>query len=302
VHPDNTEDSHQIHSGIVKGNPVEMTPAKAGAPEQEPGLFGTETMAELCARQGRLGEAIKIYQRLLSQSPPPDKVARWTDRCKSLERARAHAPDLILPDLPRPTATAAEAPAEARPESPPGSGFDDRDITVVEPEPTAAAAATVEPASPTVAAPAAPAAPAAETPKQPVSADTAAVTPATSRVAATTRVVVEEPHKLPMVVTQPVRSGQVVYARRNDLIVLASVNPGGQVVADGNIHIYGALRGRAIAGVQGATEARIFCQKLEAELLAISGIYLIWDDIPKANLGKPAQVALEGQVCLVSPL
>jgi septum formation inhibitor MinC len=264
-----------------------MTPANAGAPGDEPGLFGTETMAELCARQGRLGEAIKIYQRLLSQSPAPDKQARWTDRCKSLERARAHAPDLILPDLPRPIETAPE-PAPAAAATAPGAGLDDHDITVVEPEPKEAPVASAEPARAPSEAPVA-------VPSPPVAAST-------SRVAATTRVVVEEPHKLPMVVTQPVRSGQVVYARRNDLIVLASVNPGGQVVADGNIHIYGALRGRAIAGVQGATDARIFCQKLEAELLAISGIYLIWDDIPKANLGKPAQVALQGQICLVSPL
>ncbi|HEY0713348.1 MAG TPA: septum site-determining protein MinC, partial [Polyangia bacterium] len=102
--------------------------------------------------------------------------------------------------------------------------------------------------------------------------------------------------------TQPVRSGQVVYAAKNDLIVLGPVNSGGQVVADGNIHIYGALRGRAIAGAQGATDARIFCQKLEAELLAISGIYLIWDDIPRSHLGKPAQVSLRGDACQISSL
>ena len=246
----------------------------------EPELFGTETMAELCARQGRLGEAIRIYQRLLAQNPAPDKLARWTDRCRSLERARAHAPDLALPTLPDvdKLPKAAAAPKAA----PPVLGLEDRDITVVEPEPAPAAAAAALIAAP----PAAVAEAAAD-----------ALDPGP-----TPTIVVEEPHRLPMVITQPVRSGQVVYARKNDLIVLGSVNPGGQVVADGNIHIYGALRGRAIAGVQGATEARIFCQKLEAELLAISGIYLIWDDIPKINLGKPAQISLQGQVCLISAL
>jgi septum formation inhibitor MinC len=109
-------------------------------------------------------------------------------------------------------------------------------------------------------------------------------------------------HKLPMVVTQPVRSGQVVYAKDNDLIVLAPVNPGGQVVADGNVHIYAALRGRAVAGAQGANEARIFCQKLEAELLAINGIYLVYDDLPPASVGKPAQIEVQGGHCLVKPL
>ena len=108
-------------------------------------------------------------------------------------------------------------------------------------------------------------------------------------------------HKLPMVVTQPVRSGQVVYAKDNDLIVLAPVNPGGQVVADGNVHIYAALRGRAVAGAQGANEARIFCQKLEAELLAINGIYLVWEDLPPELRGRAAQMFLrDGQVVVAA--
>ena len=83
-----------------------------------------------------------------------------------------------------------------------------------------------------------------------------------------------------MVVTQPVRSGQVVYAQNADLVVLAPVNPGAQVIADGHIHIYAPLRGRAVAGAPGLLGARIFCQKLEAELVAISGAYLTADDIP----------------------
>jgi septum site-determining protein MinC len=108
-------------------------------------------------------------------------------------------------------------------------------------------------------------------------------------------------HKLPMVVTQPVRSGQVVYAKDNDLIVLAPVNPGGQVVADGNVHIYAALRGRAVAGAQGANDARIFCQRLEAELLAINGIYLVWEDLPPELRGRAAQMFLrDGQVVVAA--
>src|SRR5450432_1834610 len=88
-------------------------------------------------------------------------------------------------------------------------------------------------------------------------------------------------HSGPVVVTQPVRSGQVVYAQNNDLVVLAPVNPGAQVIADGHVHIYAPLRGRAVAGAQGLLGARIFCQKLEAELVAISGAYLTADDIPE---------------------
>jgi septum site-determining protein MinC len=109
-------------------------------------------------------------------------------------------------------------------------------------------------------------------------------------------------HRPSMVIRQPVRSGQIIYAERNDVVVLASVNPGAEVIADGNVHIYGALRGRVVAGAQGFTEARIFCQRLEAELVAISGAYMLADDIPPAFLGKPAQIYLEDGHCRVSAL
>jgi septum site-determining protein MinC len=106
----------------------------------------------------------------------------------------------------------------------------------------------------------------------------------------------------PVVVTHPVRSGQVVHAHNNDLVVLASVNPGGQVIADGHLHIYATLRGRAVAGAAGLPGARIFCQKLEAELLAIAGVYVMADEIPAARRGKPAQIYLEGSECRIAPL
>jgi septum site-determining protein MinC len=109
-------------------------------------------------------------------------------------------------------------------------------------------------------------------------------------------------HRVPMVIAEPVRSGQIIYAEKNDLIVLAPVNPGAQLVADGNIHIYAPLRGRAVAGAKGYTEARIFCQKLEAELIAISGAYVTFDDIPADRLGKPAQVFVRQGECVILPL
>jgi septum site-determining protein MinC len=109
-------------------------------------------------------------------------------------------------------------------------------------------------------------------------------------------------HSGPVVVTLPVRSGQVIYAQNADLVVLAPVNPGAQVIADGHIHIYAPLRGRAVAGVQGLLGARIFCQRLEAELVAISGAYLTADDIPEARRGRPAQIHLEGGECRIAPL
>jgi septum site-determining protein MinC len=111
-----------------------------------------------------------------------------------------------------------------------------------------------------------------------------------------------DPHKPPMVLRQAVRSGQEVYARQTDLIVMAPVNPGAQIYADGHIHIYSTLRGRAMAGAQGLTDARIYVQKLEAELVAVAGAYLAADDIPADRRGKPCQVYLEEGVCKLAPL
>jgi len=85
-------------------------------------------------------------------------------------------------------------------------------------------------------------------------------------------------------------------------MAFAPVNPGAQVIADGHIHIYATLRGRAVAGVQGLLGARIFCQRLEAELVAISGAYLTADDIPEARRGRPAQIHFEGGECRIAAL
>jgi septum site-determining protein MinC len=93
-------------------------------------------------------------------------------------------------------------------------------------------------------------------------------------------------------VTQPVRSGTQVYARGTDLVVTAPVSPGAEIMADGNIHVYAALRGRALAGASGDTEARIFCGRLEAELISIAGRYLVSDQIPPEQRGLAVQIAL----------
>ena len=106
----------------------------------------------------------------------------------------------------------------------------------------------------------------------------------------------------PVVVRQPVRSGQVIYAQNNDLVVLAPVNAGAQVIADGHVHIYATLRGRAVAGAQGLPGARIFCQKLEAELVAVAGAYMMAEEIPPELRGKPAQIYLEDGECRIAPL
>lgn len=91
----------------------------------------------------------------------------------------------------------------------------------------------------------------------------------------------------------PVRSGQQVYAQERDLTVCATVGAGAEVIADGSIHVYGALRGRALAGAAGMATARIFCREFHAELVAVAGHYKVLEEIPKALLGKPVQIWLE---------
>jgi septum site-determining protein MinC len=100
-------------------------------------------------------------------------------------------------------------------------------------------------------------------------------------------------------ITAPVRSGQRIYARNSDLIITAQVSAGAEVIADGCIHIYGSLRGRAIAGAQGDVAARIFCQDMQAEILAIAGRYKVADDIPEDIRGSSAQVRLDGEKLII---
>lgn len=86
-----------------------------------------------------------------------------------------------------------------------------------------------------------------------------------------------------LLITQPVRSGQRIYAKQGDLIITAPVSHGAEILADGNIHVYGPLRGRALAGVNGDVNARIFCQHMEAQLIAIAGRYLVNEQVPKSD-------------------
>jgi septum site-determining protein MinC len=105
-----------------------------------------------------------------------------------------------------------------------------------------------------------------------------------------------------LILRTPLRSGQVVYAEQCDAVVLAPVNAGAEIIADGNIHIYATLRGRALAGAHGNEEARIFCRSLEADLVAIAGCYLRADEIPAKTRGKPAQIYLENGNIVVAEL
>lgn len=98
-----------------------------------------------------------------------------------------------------------------------------------------------------------------------------------------------------LLVTEPVRSGQRIYAQDADLIVTATVNPGAEVIADGNIHVYGTLRGRAVAGAADNAEARIFALNFDPELIAIAGYYAVREGLGEAPIGRGVQVRLEGE-------
>jgi len=99
-----------------------------------------------------------------------------------------------------------------------------------------------------------------------------------------------------------VRSGQQVYARGRDLIVNAMVGNGAEVIADGSIHIYGRLSGRALAGAQGDAAARIYCMDFQAELISIAGRYRVFEDLPADLRGKPVQAWLDGEKLLIEAL
>jgi septum site-determining protein MinC len=104
-----------------------------------------------------------------------------------------------------------------------------------------------------------------------------------------------------MLITQPIRSGQRIYAS-GDLVVLAQVSAGAEIMAEGNIHVYSILRGRALAGVHGNLEARIFCSDLQAELVSIAGTYKISEDLDETVRNKPVQVYLQNDNLIIKDI
>lgn len=105
-----------------------------------------------------------------------------------------------------------------------------------------------------------------------------------------------------LVINRPVRSGQQVYAPDGDLVIVGSVSQGAELLADGNIHVYGPLRGRALAGINGNTTARIFCQSMDAELISIAGRYIVNDAIKKQSPNEPQQIFLQEGKLMIETL
>jgi len=201
------------------------------------GLFATETMAELSARQGRTGDAVAIYRQLVrgaeaagaADGPAVARLARWKARLAELE-----------------TGAPAAGPAPAAPAAPPRARG---------------------PVAPPIPQPAAPR---------------------------------ERPS---LFVRETVRSGQLIYAEGRDLIVMAPVNPGAQLLADGHIHVYASLKGRAIAGARGRRDAQVFCLALDPELVGVDVGYLTSEDIPADLRGGPARVSLtDAGTCSITAL
>jgi septum site-determining protein MinC len=111
-----------------------------------------------------------------------------------------------------------------------------------------------------------------------------------------------KPKPTSLLLESPVRSGQSIVFTEGDVTVLGSVGSGAEIVAGGSIHVYGTLRGRAMAGVNGNSAARIYCQKIEAELLAIDGYYQTAEDISATLRSRPAQAWLDGDIMKITPL
>jgi septum site-determining protein MinC len=116
------------------------------------------------------------------------------------------------------------------------------------------------------------------------------------------RVAPPPPRPGSLMIEDPVRSGQSIVFIEGDVTVLGSVGSGAEIIAGGSIHIYGALRGRALAGASGNTRARIFCHRIEAELLAIDCCYLTADDIDETLRRRPAQAWLDGSILQISAM
>ncbi len=108
-------------------------------------------------------------------------------------------------------------------------------------------------------------------------------------------------HKSSLVIDQPIRSGQQVYAKECDLIVIAPVSAGAELLADGSIHVYNTLRGRALAGINGDTNARIFCHKMCAELLSIAGLYQLSDDFMSFKDQQHIHIFIDGDKLSMQP-
>lgn len=127
-----------------------------------------------------------------------------------------------------------------------------------------------------------------------------AMPPRTERAIAREPVAAQKPSV--EVVDRPVRSGQQVYFPDGDVVVLQHTSAGSEILAGGSVHVYGSLRGRVLAGIHGDTSARIFCQKLEAELVAIAGNYRLLDEMDTDLKGQPAMVWLEGEKLKIAPM
>jgi septum site-determining protein MinC len=111
-----------------------------------------------------------------------------------------------------------------------------------------------------------------------------------------------KPQMTSLLLDSPVRSGQSIIFTEGDVTVLGSVSSGAEIVAGGSIHVYGTLRGRAMAGVNGNSNARIYCQKIEAELIAIDGYYQTAEELDESLRSKPAQARLDGKIMRITPL
>jgi septum site-determining protein MinC len=122
------------------------------------------------------------------------------------------------------------------------------------------------------------------------------------RAAAPAQAAAPSPDQASLLIDHSIRSGQSVSFETGDVTILGSVASGAEVVAGGSIHVYGALRGRAIAGLAGNSAARIYCSKLNAELVAIDGVYLTADDMPKERIGAPSCAWLDGDLMRITPI
>lgn len=248
----------------IQGYVADRVASAPGLLEEAAVLLDLDALAQLPSAE----QAADLIDRLRAAGVRPIAIA-----CAPGEQARELSRLFDLPSVPPERGRRRGARAESTPVEIPAV-----DVAEARTEP--------QQSPPQSAAPAEAAVPAIVTEPAPVQPEATAV-PATSPGAAAP--------EGPMVVNQPVRSGQQLYARGRDLVVTGAVSAGAEVIADGSIHIWGRLSGKALAGARGSEQARIYCLDFQPELVSIAGHYRLADSFSEAVRGRPVQVLLDGE-------
>jgi len=256
-------------------------------------LHEADTAALINALEKRMKDAGAFFENepVVIDATRIEDTIEWPALVAALRQHQLHPVGVVADGAQAAAAAAAGLPAVdvgSAPVRPPSTPAPEQDVpaAAVTPEKSPPEAGNGSSSTPTPAEASTPTPSSSDAP-QPPGSDSSQLAPAHA---------IPTPAPAAMVITRPLRSGQRVYARNTDLIVIGVVSRGAEVIADGNIHVYGPLRGKAMAGARGDTTARIFTTQLDPELVAIAGVYRVIETSLEASLqNKPAIISLNGE-------